>query len=71
MNDEDNMQVKIAVVQSAIQQFAPGENLKRAEQFIKEAMFIQEIDTNILKDAEKSYEIRKDLQAGMKHPYHL
>jgi len=28
----------------------------------QEAMFLQEIDTNILKDAEKSYEIRKDLQ---------
>ena len=28
----------------------------------QEAMFLQEIDTNILKDAEQSYEIRKDLQ---------
>lgn len=31
----------------------------------QEAMFLQEIDTNILKDAEKSYEIRKDLKAGL------
>ena len=28
----------------------------------REAMFVQEIDTEILQDAEKSYEIRKDLQ---------
>jgi predicted amidohydrolase len=28
----------------------------------REAMFMQEIDTNILQDAEKSYEIRKDLK---------
>ena len=28
----------------------------------REAMFMQEIDTDILKDAEKSYEIRKDLK---------
>jgi predicted amidohydrolase len=32
------MQVKIAVVQFAIQQFAPRENLRKAEQFIKEAV---------------------------------
>src|SRR6266566_7459226 len=32
----------------------------------KEAMFIQEVDTAILQDAEKSYEIRKDLKARVK-----
>ena len=30
------MQVKIAVVQFEIQQFAPEENLKKAERFIRE-----------------------------------
>ena len=33
----ENMQVKIAVVQFAIHQFAPRKNLKKAEQFIIEA----------------------------------
>src|SRR6266704_1772293 len=33
-----NMRIKIAVVQFAIHQFAPGKNLKKAEQFIKEAV---------------------------------
>ena len=32
----------------------------------KEAMFIQEVDTAILQDAEKSYEIRKDLKTRVK-----
>ena len=32
------MRIKIAVVQFAIQQFAPRENLRKAEQFIKEAV---------------------------------
>jgi len=31
----------------------------------QEAMFLQEVDTAILQDAEKSYEIRKDLKAKM------
>src|SRR5438874_10351800 len=33
-----NMQIKIAVVQFAIHQFAPEKNLEKAEQFIKEAV---------------------------------
>ena len=32
----------------------------------KEAMFIQEVDTAILQDAEQSYEIRKDLKTRVK-----
>jgi predicted amidohydrolase len=32
------MRIKIAVVQFAIQQIAPQENLRKAEQFIKEAV---------------------------------
>ena len=36
----------------------------------KEAMFIQEVDTAILQDAEKSYEIRKDLKTRVKLDIH-
>jgi len=40
--------------------------VKRLEHH-KEAMFIQEVDTSILKDAEKVYKIRKDLKKKIKY----
>lgn len=33
----------------------------------REVMFIQEVDTAILNDAEEAYEIRSDLQRGIEH----
>jgi predicted amidohydrolase len=84
------VKLKIAVVQFEIQRFAPEDNLKKAEQFIKEAaleaqvivfpedfitvpfkgalrvlghnqeeMFIEEVDTAILNDAEMAYQLRR------------
>jgi predicted amidohydrolase len=69
------MKLKIAVVQFEIRQFAAEDNLKKAEQFIKEAApeaqiivfpedFItgplsEEVDTAILNDAEAAYQLRR------------